>query len=959
MKNFSVKTADFDSLSISGESPIVQSDLGTAPNQIPLNKDLGSLAYMDAPEIEDLNVDTLELREIAAEMSETAVDVFVYDTRKDSDGGAWRSRTSHTSWYNEPLNTATRGSRREFPAVAVIVAEAGKVTIYDGDDPDLSMWMVFDDDNAGADVTYVGVGNNIQAVSALNGRMSVGCSTYVIFTTNFIVDECIRVNTTYFFSLTENTAGRNNASGLIHLGGDPIVNGSVNDVAMTVLPNAPIDSETGLPIATIAVATDGGYSIIKDDGTVVDGICPQYLHNKVEKIAFTDDNRVTYIGFDYNLSNRGRFIRVDDLISVDTTITTAADQTQNSSAFYGNSASGDFAGNLNLNISVYTGESFIEGKDGNIMFGNVQNLFLIDENRSSPSKGMHAGISTDFNTGWMPGNIKLATLSDTKNEKVGVDETELVTNGGFDSDRTGWTDISVGSYSVVGSELFVEYTTVNSPGVYQDFEIVAGKTYTLSGVSRSSTEGQPAKISIIEVDSVGLTFLGDSWSENNRLENSTTSNVLKSGRFLAASSGVIRVRLQSNFTSDAYFDNISVKQTGELITNGTFDNGEAGWTLGTGWSISGGAATASSCPEFASIQSDAFSTIVGKKYTATVDITSWTAGAIRIVPRGPAVLLTGPTVNSIGTHSVTFIATGTSSTIEAQAIGTTTSLLIDNFSVRLAEDDRSVNNNGLQIFGEIDKSPVAPGADLVAYSGFSADDYLMQPYNPDLDFGTGDFCVMGWFNAGSSTGVVKGIMGKYSIWDLADPGYSSRIGFNIAIHTDGSFYFYSKSDGKLENTPYENAGASLHTNTWNHFCVNRTGGYIKTYINGSEYSSVISNNINLSTDKSIYIGSYPIASHSSCENGLSLIRISKTAPTDDQIAKIYRDEKVLFQDGAQATLHGTSDAVTALAYDDSDDLLHVGTASGRSSFNGLKRVDNTTTAVTTAISATEGLVIEQ
>ncbi len=92
---------------------------------------------------------------------------------------------------------------------------------------------------------------------------------------------------------------------------------------------------------------------------------------------------------------------------------------------------------------------------------------------------------------------------------------------------------------------------------------------------------------------------------------------------------------------------------------------------------------------------------------------------------------------------------------------------------------------------------------------------------------------------------------------------------------------------------------------------------------------------------------------------LALLRISATAPTADQIAKIYRDEKPLFQDGAQATLYGTSDAVTALAYDDSENLLHVGTASGRSSFNGLKRVENTDVAVTTAISATEGLVIEQ
>ena len=39
---------------------------------------------------------------------------------------------------------------------------------------------------------------------------------------------------------------------------------------MTVLPNAPIDADTGLPVPTIAVATDGGVSVIKDDGTVVD-----------------------------------------------------------------------------------------------------------------------------------------------------------------------------------------------------------------------------------------------------------------------------------------------------------------------------------------------------------------------------------------------------------------------------------------------------------------------------------------------------------------------------------------------------------------------------------------------------------------------------------------------------------------------------------------------------------------
>ena len=92
---------------------------------------------------------------------------------------------------------------------------------------------------------------------------------------------------------------------------------------------------------------------------------------------------------------------------------------------------------------------------------------------------------------------------------------------------------------------------------------------------------------------------------------------------------------------------------------------------------------------------------------------------------------------------------------------------------------------------------------------------------------------------------------------------------------------------------------------------------------------------------------------------LALWRISATAPTAEQIAKIYEDEKHLFQENAKATLYGTSDAVTALAYDDTTEILHVGTSSGRSDFQGLRRINNTTTAVATAISANKGMVVEQ
>ena len=92
---------------------------------------------------------------------------------------------------------------------------------------------------------------------------------------------------------------------------------------------------------------------------------------------------------------------------------------------------------------------------------------------------------------------------------------------------------------------------------------------------------------------------------------------------------------------------------------------------------------------------------------------------------------------------------------------------------------------------------------------------------------------------------------------------------------------------------------------------------------------------------------------------MALWKISKSAPSPEQIKKMYEDEKVLFQPNAKATLHDSSDAVTALAFDEDTELLHVGTSAGRSEFQGLRRINNTTDAVTTAISASNDLVAEK
>ena len=261
--------------------------------------------------------------------------------------------------------------------------------------------------------------------------------------------------------------------------------------------------------------------------------------------------------------------------------------------------------------------------------------------------------------------------------------------------------------------------------------------------------------------------------------------------------------------------------------------------------------------------------------------------------------------------------------------------------------DRSVNGNDLTVNGTVTRTPVATGADLVAYSGFSASNYLEQPYNPDLDFGTGDFCVMGWVNPETSNDCIlhradTGGTGPEIVFELGGTAYPT---FFVSDSSNTSFAQLA--------TDYSSRGPTFMAGV-------KDGALLKLYVDGVLVVSADASAVGSLTNTSAVLriglkvdGNKPQA------GSLALIRISATAPTAEQIAKIYNDEKVLFQENAQATLYGASDAVTALAHDPDTDLLHVGTSAGRSVFNGLLRVNNTTTGVTTAISAANGVIGEQ
>jgi len=157
-------------------------------------------------------------------------------------------------------------------------------------------------------------------------------------------------------------------------------------------------------------------------------------------------------------------------------------------------------------------------------------------------------------------------------------------------------------------------------------------------------------------------------------------------------------------------------------------------------------------------------------------------------------------------------------------------------------------------------------------------------------------------------------------------------------------------------------GLTPAVNAWNHIVAMRKSGVMYLYLNGVLDTNLVPANTDNITDTSnspaLKVGILANGGSPATATKMALWRISATAPTAEQIKKMYNDEKHLFTTNAKATLYGTSDAVTALAYDDDTELLHAGTSAGRSVFQVLNRVDNTTDAVGAAISASNGLVAE-
>lgn len=782
--------------------------IGTNPNQVPSNADLGSAAFMDKKEF--LLSKGSSLSEINATIPQSATAIFIYDTTKDSDGGAWRKRCQNTSWYNEALNTTTRGSRREFPSVAVMVAQPGKLTIYDGDYASMPMWMVFITNSYGPLSSAA-----VSSIHALNGVLFTGSNdgtgSSALGEIHFIRDAC-RLHQDSAINQTKDSwanavAGRNdgavdswaNEKGI--LVNAAVSSRYVNDIDMAILEGAPLDEVSLLPIPSIAVATISGVAIVRHNGAVQTQTLGAVgstgdSTGRLFSIAFTAEGEVL-VGQEHRMANFGARVWRLEAKKAETAVK------------YGWATVPYIAGTAFGAGSQSIRDICMDKKSSRIFLRTVSpsgeeipGVSIIQHNSFYSNSSLVCDIRDDYNTGWLPGNTAVATLADTAQGTVVSNE--LVTNGTFDSNVANW-EISSGS---------------------------------------------------------------------------------------------------------------AVWDAGRMLLTSSSGGGERAW--------------------------QSISTVVGKTYTVCAYADANGNGATPLLYINHS-LKVQPPQNYVGWMSHTFKATSTTTTIGV-GWNAAVSGYYDNISMRVAEVDHSINHGGLQVIGTVNKLPVAPGADLVAYSGLNGTSYLQAPSTSIPNVGTGDFTLQGWvWHDGTSADV------RFGPISLDE---STNTGLVLYINNARSFYLVHRQAGGTWLEYTAQVVSAFNFSQWQHVAIVRYGNIQYTYLNGKLVGTASQSfNPNDATGFAIFSNG-PGHKH-------ALIRYSLSATNAEDIAKIYEDEKVLFQENAKATLYGSSNVVTAVAYDESTELLHVGTSEGRSVFQGLRRIDNTTDAVGVAISASNGLVVEE
>jgi len=222
-----------------------------------------------------------------------------------------------------------------------------------------------------------------------------------------------------------------------------------------------------------------------------------------------------------------------------------------------------------------------------------------------------------------------------------------------------------------------------------------------------------------------------------------------------------------------------------------------------------------------------------------------------------------------------------------------------------ATTDRSYKANTLTENGTVTEAAVESGAELMGYSGFDASNYFSRAYDADLDFGTGDFSVMGWFKLAASA----------TYETLIDRGETSGSNQRWFLRVDNNGLMNAQiGDGTNNIYPGSSAGTVYDDDVW-HQVILAFNGTLKTgtiYADGVQVATATDTNIGSLSNASaiLRIGNLVNATNYPFNGTVALWRASATAPTAAQVRQMYDAEKGMFVASAECLLQsGSTDAV--------------------------------------------------
>ena len=977
--------------------------VGIGNSQVPTNAMLGGLAYQDPAHANLTEVEIENIAAIKSKVNETVNRVYVYNTALDSDGGAWRHRSQHTSWYNE-APSISRGKKKEFPAVAVLTLTETSLKIYDANDPNGELWGHY---------TQLSWDVNYNDVCALNGIILISnfdssnnYSGWGTLRLNFPKDEMVNDCSTIDYGSYQGGTTRHLLTTTDYrYSGDEKRKISwssyyITCVDMVVASDCVTDPDTKLPVPHIAVGTNTFNSVNNllqiayasglpgDREWTVASANGGYGSERYRAVRWLNGFWI-FVGSEHVSGVTGLRQLLYERVA-------PKGGGGESTTLYHRVINGFQFDTDNVNWQSGVGSGAGNGvyqtrvaasKDGNFDIGystlagyqGLNRVIFNSNNSGGTPKGYHtddsacAYITADFNSGYMPNDIKTAIMADIATEDTTdyaltatQSATGRLTSENYDNGDTSFTIVDDASSNN-------GYVAIQMNG------LTIGQTYKVS-MTRSAHATLDSGYNHMVAHKNNLT--GEVSTYFPTWNNNTSSSHTVTGYFTALSVNDDDLVLYANgctieisnfsITATNYkvgMPNLATKcvyNTTNRLASHTYSSGATAWQQVDNASTDNGYVSIYMRPlevgkkYFVSIRADTGATLDGG-YQNKIDF-SGRATTINLDNFGWTNAATGAVH-----YSATFTAThATEDQIVLYANGQTINW--SDFVVREVPNsqvisangatDRSQNRDDAFVVGQLDRQPVAEGAELLGYGPDwgGSEGYIIEPRNTKYIFGTGDFMVMAWCYPTSDSGTYNFIL-------ELDPWRSSN---------QNRFYFIRRGDNTRLYVPWNSnvVGSEIPLNEWTMVCAGRKSGTGVIYVNGELIPAgtvAWSGSNNLTQTGSTYWGVYPNSSSTTYpwHGYLTLGRIMSKCPDTQMIKKIYDDEKKLFQPNAKCTLTGapnvgtTSTNIKAVGYDNVKDILHVGTPTGRSDFRGLNRINSTTTQVTTQISASDGLIAEQ